>query len=58
MKMKDYKFVMPMSAARAVKVLKDDGVIVGKVVVNRYKFLRRCSLLGVNHNKVLEVLWR
>ena len=58
MKMIDLKFVFPMTAVRALKILKDDGVIVGKVVMNRYRFLRRCSLLGVSPDKVLEVLWR
>ena len=57
MKIKDLKNVRPLTAVEVLKVLKSDGIIVGKVIMNRYKFYSRCSLLGVNPGKVLDKLW-
>jgi hypothetical protein len=57
MKMNDLKCVYPLTAVDALEILKGDGIIVGKVIMNSYKFYRRCSLLGVNPDKVLRKLW-
>lgn len=57
MLLKDLKCVYPLTAVEALEILKNDGIIVGKVIMNSYKFYGRCSLLGVNPDKVLRKLW-
>jgi len=52
----DLKKVKPISVFDVIRILKDDGIVIGQCVQGRRMFVNRCTLLGFGPDYVEKVL--
>lgn len=54
--MDDLKDLMNLDVYDVIKILRNDGIIIGFVIMNMSKFIKRCNLLGFNPDAVSKYI--